>query len=110
MKRVIHDDHLYWVNDHGIAYCLNAKNGEVVYKQRLSGAGGVYASAVLANNKLYVVSRQKGTFVLAAKPQFEQLANNQLQADGTVFNTSSAVTDGQLLLRSNQFLYCIERD
>ena len=84
MRRVIHDDHLYWVNDHGIAYCLNAKNGEVVYKQRLSGAGGVYASAVLANN--------------------------QLQADGTVFNTSSAVTDGQLLLRSNQFLYCIERD
>lgn len=107
---VVHDDHLYWVNDRGIAYCLNATNGEVVYKQRLSGAGGVYASAVLAADKLYVVSRQNGTFVLAAKPQFEQLANNQLQADGSIFNASPAVTNGQLLLRSNQFLYCIGGD
>ena len=107
---VIHNDHLYWANDRGISYCLNAKNGEIAYQQRLSGAGGVYASAVLADGKLYVVSRENGTFVLAAKPEFEQFAHNEFKSDGSIFNASPAVTNGQLLLRSNEFLYCIGKN
>ena len=57
----------------GSALCLDAKSGEQVFKERLPGAsasgrGGkpFYASAVLANGNIYVVSRRNGTFVIEA--------------------------------------------
>jgi outer membrane protein assembly factor BamB len=105
---VIADRHIFWVDDRGQAFCLKADKGEQVYRERLSGAGGVYASAVAADGKLYVVTRRKGTFVLDAKPKFKVLAQNQLASDATDFNASPAVSNGCLLLRSNRCLYCIQ--
>jgi outer membrane protein assembly factor BamB len=105
---VLHEGHLYWVNDQGgMANCLKADTGEIVYQQRLPGAGLTYASAVAADGKLYVVTRQGGTYVLAAQPKFTQLARNQIEDDRSIFNASPAVDRGQLLLRSDQYLYCI---
>ena len=110
---VILNGHLYWVSDLGIACCMDAKSGKLVYRERLSARGGgkpFYASVVLANGKLYVVSRASGTFVLDAKTHFKQLAQNQLESDTSDFNASPAVSNGQIFLRSNKFLYCIEAD
>ncbi len=104
---VYHDGHLYWVNDGGIAHCVNAETGETVYKQRVDGAEKTYASALLAEGRLYVVTWHSGTFVLDAKPEFKVLARNILSGDDSVFNASPAVSDGQLILRSNKFLYCV---
>ena len=98
--------HLYWVSDAGIAFCLDAETGERVYRERLGNSGRVYASAVAAGDKLYVVSRENGTFVISASPQFELLAHNELD-DDTVFNASPAVANDQLYLRSDRALYCI---
>ncbi|HVC98120.1 MAG TPA: serine/threonine protein kinase, partial [Pirellulales bacterium] len=64
-------------------------------------------SVLLADGRLYAVSRTHGTFVLATGPKFELLAQNQLASDTTFFNASPAVSRGQLLLRSNRSLYCI---
>ena len=74
------------------------------------GSGGgkpFYASVVLAGDKLICVSRRDGTYVLAAKAEFEQLAHNQFESDESDFNASPAVSDGKLFLRSNRYLYCI---
>jgi len=102
-----HAGHLYWMHDNlGIAYCADAKTGEIVYEERVAGAGQVYASPVLADGKLYYVSRYDRVFVLAAKPQFDLLATNDLK-DASTFDASPAVSNGQLLLRSDRFLYCI---
>lgn len=105
---VYHDGHLYWVEHTGIAFCVNAKTGDVVYQERLPTGqqGKTYASVVLAEGRLYVVTCYSGTFVLEAKPQFKQLAHNVL-GDDSVFNASPAVVPGRLLLRSDRFLYCI---
>ncbi len=85
---VYHDGHLYWMNDsRGIAYCAKADSGEVVYEERLPRAEQVYSSALLADGRLYYLTRDGRTFVLAAKPEFEQLAVNDLR-DGSVFNGS----------------------
>ena len=104
---VIYGEHLYWVSDAGIAHCLAATTGETVYRTRIDGTGRVYASVVAADDKLYAVSRENGTFVLAAQPEFKLLSHNQLADDPSVFNASPAVSRGQLLLRSNRYLYCI---
>jgi outer membrane protein assembly factor BamB len=104
---VLVGDHLYWVNDDGIAYCISRETGKTVYNKRLQGAGQVYASLVAAGDKLYAVARNGKTFVLAAGPEFEQLAVNTLDSDAGVCNAGPAVSNGRLLLRSSKYLYCI---
>jgi len=68
------------------------------------------ASVVLAGDKLICVSRLGGAYVLAAKPEFAQLAHNEFESDGSDFNASPAISDGQLFLRSNRYLYCVETE
>jgi len=102
---VLHQGHLYWLDDRGIAHCVDAKTGEEVSRKRTGGQ--FYASAVLIHNKLYAVSRFDGTYVLEATPELNQVANNKL-SDESDFSGSPAVSDGQLILRSDNYLYCIE--
>ena len=101
------DGHVYWMHEQrGVAYCAKADTGEVIYEQRLDRAGQVYSSALLADGRLYYVTRDGKTFVLAAKPSFEQLASNDL-SDGSLFNGSPSVDGSRLLIRSDKFLYCV---
>jgi outer membrane protein assembly factor BamB len=101
------DKHLYWMHEsRGIAYCAKAETGEVLYEERMPRAGQVYASALLADGKAYYLTREGKTFVVAAKPQFEQIAANDLN-DRSIFNGSPAVDGSRLLIRSDKFLYCI---
>ena len=98
---------LYWADDKGFANCLNADTGEQIYHERIPKAGSIYASAVAADGKLYVVTRRNGTFVLPMGEQFKVLAQNRFASDTTDFNASPAISQGRLLLRSNRCLYCI---
>jgi len=104
---VVVGGHLYWADERGMACCLKTDTGQQVYRQRLPGAGSVYASTIAGDGKLYVVTRRNGTFVLPAEPKFKVLAQNRLESDSTDFNTCPAVSHGSLLLRSNRFLYCV---
>lgn len=106
---VYHDGYLYWVSESkGIAYCIDAKTGEAVYEKRMQPRPDrIYASPVAADGKIYYVSRNNGTFVVAARPEYELLAHNVIASDDSVFNASPAVSNGQLLLRSDKCLYCI---
>jgi outer membrane protein assembly factor BamB len=104
---VVHNGYLYWAHEQrGVAYCAKADTGDVVYEQRLERAGQVYASSLLADGKVYHLTRDGKTFVLAAKPAFEELAANSLN-DGSLFNASPAVDGNRLLIRSDKFLYCV---
>lgn len=104
-----HDEHLYWAHqESGIAYCLNAQTGRVVYEERIQPRPGrIYASGVQADGRIYYVSRESGTYVVAAAPQFRLLAHNRIESDDSIFNGTPAISRGRLLLRSNKYLYCI---
>jgi outer membrane protein assembly factor BamB len=105
---VYHDGYLYWTNEDGIALCVHATTGAVVYEERLQPPSRlIYASGVIADGKLYYVSREKGTFVLAAQPRFEQLAHNVFESDRSIFNATPAISRGRILLRSDKYLYCL---
>jgi outer membrane protein assembly factor BamB len=104
---VIDGDYLYWVSDRNqAAYCVNRHTGEILYNERMRGQP--YASAVLADDKLYVVTRNEGTLVLAAKPEFELLAHNRFE-DRSTFNASPAIAGDSILIRSDRYLYCIRQ-
>ena len=106
---VFYNGHVYWVHDGGgIAYCADIRTGNLLYEQRIEPRSGeIYASPVVVDGNIYYVSRLKGTYVLPARPEFEILAHNVIDTDKSVFNGSPAVSDGQLLLRSDKCLYCI---
>ena len=106
---VFHDGNLYWVRENGIAHCVKADSGETVYRERLPESD-VYASALAVDGKIFVVTRRNGTFVIALKPEFDQLAHNVIEDDDSVFNASPVVSRGQLLLRSDKYLYCIAKN
>ena len=104
---VYYNGHLYWASDRGIAFCLNAKNGEVVYKNRLPTKGRLYASIVLADEKLYITTRDNGVVVLKADPEYVELARNEIATDENLFNASPAVSEGSIFLRTHGYLYRI---
>lgn len=107
---VYKDGHLYFINDsRGVATCLDAKTGDVVYEQPLvqrPKRDRFYATPLLAGDRFYCVGRETGTYVIAAKPQFELLATNVIADDNSVSNASPAVSDGRIFLRSNKYAYC----
>jgi hypothetical protein len=104
---IFHDGHLYFLHENlGIAFCVEGATGNLVFEERLPNAGQFYGSLVLADGKLFGVTRNGRAFVLAAKPQFEQLARNEFD-DRSSFDASPAVDGRRLLIRSDRFLYCI---
>ena len=106
---VYHEGLLYWVGVKGVAMCIDAKTGELVYQERIpmKGQGDkVYASMVMAGGRLYAVSRSDGTFVLAPGREFKQLAHNDL-GDRSIFNATPAIHGNRLILRSDKYLYCL---
>ncbi|UCD50973.1 MAG: PQQ-like beta-propeller repeat protein [Phycisphaerales bacterium] len=104
---IVHEGHLYWVSDRTqAAYCLSLEDGAVKYSQRVRMQP--YASALLADGRLYVQTRNDGTLVLAAQPEFKQLAHNKL-GDRSTFNASPIVCNGALILRSDENLYAIKK-
>lgn len=110
---VLHEGHLYVVNDGGFALCMDAKTGKDVYRERVMEGGGrgrggkpFYASPVLIGDKLYAVSRRNGTFILTAKPSFEKIATIP-PLDDSQMNATPAVVGSKLILRSEKAVYCV---
>jgi outer membrane protein assembly factor BamB len=106
---IYHDGYLYWVSESGgVVTCQEAATGKKVYEERLKpSCGRMWASPVLADGKLYFVSKENGTYVVAANPKFQLLAHNVIEGDKSRSNASMAVSDGQLFLRNDHYLYCI---
>jgi len=102
---LIHDGLLYWVSNLEKVACIDAKSGELYYYKRIE-RGAFYGSAVMAEGRIYAVSKMRGTIVLAAGKEFKQLARNE-PLDESIFNATPVVSNSQLLLRSDRFLYCI---
>jgi len=106
---VIREEHLYWSSEkNGIVYCANLETGELVYEQRLTPTPGlIYASPLLAGGNLYYVSREKGTFVVEAKPEFKLIARNLIESDKSIFNANPVPSGNGFLLRSDKSLYYV---
>lgn len=100
---IIHDGLLFIADANGFAECLVAQTGESVWKERLGG--DLWGSMLLAGDRLYVSNLEGDTFVLRATKKFEVLAKNSI---GEPTYAPLAPSNGQLLLRTHQHLYCID--
>lgn len=96
---------LYVVHDNGMLTCLDPKTGKTHYVKERLPAGAYSASPVVADGKLYVMSENARTTVLAAGPEFKVLSQNQLD-DGNALS-SIAIAGRELFIRTAKYLYCV---
>lgn len=102
-------DYLYWSHDKSIALCLRASDGEEMFRERMPTRSRVYGSIVSDGKHLFLTTRDAGVLVLAAEPEYREIALNKLGDDEERFNATPAIVDNRLLLRSDRYLYCVAK-
>jgi outer membrane protein assembly factor BamB len=98
------DGLIYMINDTGIASCVDAKTGTLVWQSRV--AGTFSASPLYAAGRIYLFDEDGKTTVLEAGREFKVLAENLLDNG---FMASPAVVGDALILRTSRDLYRIEQ-
>lgn len=96
---------VFTIADQGIAQCLDAATGKVLWKERMPG--DYKASPIAAEGRVYFLNTAGLCTVLdATKDEFTKLAENSLDDE---LLASPAVSDGKLYLRGKARLYCIKK-
>lgn len=99
-------DRLYFFS--GQATCLNRKTGEIIAQNRLDGVAQLYSSPIEAGGKIVLFTRNQGAYVLTADDKMAVVAQNDL-GDTSAINASPAASGGDLLIRTQEYLYCLRK-
>lgn len=100
---VLVDDLIFMADDNGVATCVDAATGEVVWQERIGGKHS--ASPIHAEGRVYFFSHEGETTVIEAGREFKELAKNELEEG---FMASAAVVGKAMILRTKTHLYRIE--
>jgi outer membrane protein assembly factor BamB len=95
---------IFSVDDAGVATCLDAKTGKVIWAERVGGEFS--ASPVFVDGRIYLFSHAGITTVIAPERQFRRLATNELENG---FRASPAIAGKAFYLRTERHLYRIEQ-
>ncbi|MBI1787721.1 MAG: PQQ-like beta-propeller repeat protein [Acidobacteria bacterium] len=101
---VIDGKYFYSIGDKGIAWCLDARTGKEIYGGKRIRNGTYSSSPILADGRIYITSEDGVTTVLKAGPEFEILAENNLN---DYCLSTTAISGGQIFLRTTKHLWCI---
>ncbi|HEX2475073.1 MAG TPA: PQQ-binding-like beta-propeller repeat protein [Lacipirellulaceae bacterium] len=102
---LVYGDYLYACGDNGLLTCYEARTGKRVYRERLgNGSTGFTASAVAGDGKIYFTSEDGHIYVVKAGATFELLATNAMDE---VCMATPAISDGQLIVRTENHVYAI---
>jgi outer membrane protein assembly factor BamB len=93
---------LFIIGDSGMAMCLRAETGEIVWQERLGG--NFSASPVATEGRIFLTADSGDTTIIEAGPKLRVLASNPINER---VQASLALSGGRLYLRAAQNLYCI---
>jgi len=91
---------LYMITDNGIATCVDAATGKEHWKARIGGNHS--ASPVYADGRIYFLSEEGESVVIAPGKEFKVLAKSELNGETLA---SMAVSGGSIFIRSRTHLY-----
>jgi outer membrane protein assembly factor BamB len=94
---------LYVVTDNGVASCIDALTGALIWQRRLNG--NFSASPLFVDGRIYFLAEDGVATVIAPGREFKQLAVNRL--DGSTL-ASIAVAGRSFYIRSATHLYRID--
>jgi outer membrane protein assembly factor BamB len=103
---LIYGDHVYIVEENGLPHCYELKTGKEVWNVEKRPTTLTWGSMVRVEDKLYVLTRDADTVVFAASPKYELLATNRLSRNEES-NSSLAISDGDIFIRTFKNLWCI---
>jgi outer membrane protein assembly factor BamB len=104
---VAYEGGLYVLSEKGILTRFDAKTGKMTYKERLDREAGEFTSSPWAyNGRIFCLSEEGKTFVIAAGETFKLLHVNSL--DEFTLATPAIVED-RLLLRTESRLYSLRQ-
>jgi outer membrane protein assembly factor BamB len=99
-------DHVYILEENGVPHCYELATGKEVWQiEKRPGSSNSWSSMVVADGRLYVLTQNSDTHVFAASPKYELLATNRLTGEQN--NSSIAVSNGELFIRTHKTLWCI---
>lgn len=93
-------DELYVITDNGIATCVDAKTGKEYWRARVGGNHS--ASPIFADGRIYFLSEEGESVVIAPGKELKVLAKNELEGETLA---SMAVSGGSIFVRSRTHLY-----
>jgi outer membrane protein assembly factor BamB len=96
--------YLFAITDVGVATCMKAATGELLWQQRVGG--NFSASPVAAEGRIYFLGDDGETTVIKAAPEFTVLSKNPLNESA---QASPAISQGQLFIRTERHLFAIGR-
>ncbi len=99
---LVKGDLVFLCSEQGMATCLNASSGKLLWQERLNG--NFSASPVCAGDHLYCVSNDGEVVILKASDKFELVARNGL---GEATQCTPAVAGGRIFFRTQAHLICI---
>ena len=99
---IYRDGYIYIINDDGFGTCLEAKSGKEIWSERLNAR--FFGSPVWVDGRLFAGSTTGEVVVLAASPEFKELARNDL---GENIQSTPAISDGVMYVRTSNHLYSI---
>ncbi len=101
---VAYDGALYALSETGILSRFDAKTGKLYYRSRIDAGGAFTSSPWAYNGKVFCLSEEGKTFVIAAGENFELLHINLLDE---MAQATPAIVGDRLLLRTESRLYSI---
>ena len=102
---VIVDGRIYMVHERGAITCLDALTGKLIWKDKLKGQFN--ASPVYAGGHLYIPEVRGTVYVIKPGDRFHLVSENRLE---TTIKATPAFVNGNILVRTENFLYRIGRD
>lgn len=100
---ILSDGLIYVIDDTGVASCIDAASGEIVWKKRI---GGNYsASPILVGGHIYFGSQDGKVTVIKPGRTYQQVAENQI--DDRIM-ASPAIAGDSIVLRTEKAIYRIQ--
>ena len=99
---LVHAGRLYAVMNGGVATCLDAKTGELVFQERLGPRGPYYASLVAGDSKIYAASARGEITVFEAAERLNVYSQTDL---GERIMATPALADGAVFVRAERHLF-----
>jgi len=95
---------VFTVKDGGFLSSLDAKDGQLLKRDRLaSGSGNYYSSPVVGDGKVYLLSDRGKLTVVSAAKEWEELWSSDF---GEPVYATPALVGGKIYLRTGGHLYC----
>jgi outer membrane protein assembly factor BamB len=99
---VVKGDRIYSFTELGIASCIDATTGKVIWQERLDNVFA--ASPVIAGDAIYAIDLSGEVVVVQASDTFKLLSRNRL---GQASQSTPAIAAGRMIFRTEGFLMAL---